>query len=339
MSSVTNLSIGLGNNCKNPSVIRWHDTDRWLFCGEVGTQFVNHSFYLDNHGDLAMFWMSNLTEDSFYTSYFDLRLGDHLPKKGIILPMAADCRLSVLADDNNNKIAVSYSYLPTESKVGFKIVERNSNSTKPLTVIQNAYPIFFNREAHNRPQKNWTPFVYNETVMLIQSVNPLRVVQVPSTALPNITLGEDNIGPLELDLYSEDVLRDLKWEYGHLRGGTNAVLLKKDLYLAFFHSSTQLRYSGGRVTYFFGAFTFSTESNPFRLLEVSPVPIIDELRYQNSWFMGHGRNVDYVPYPTSIFLENDFTLFLTCGHNDQAGFIYRMNLPLLLGSLEKIRGL
>lgn len=74
------------------------------------------------------------------------------------------------------------------------------------------------------------------------------------------------------------------WEYGELRGGTNALLLtadngayKQDFYLSFFHSLTVLQ-DAGRHTYFFGAYTFSA-TMPFHLLGLSPVPIIDDSLY------------------------------------------------------------
>ena len=59
----------------------------------------------------------------------------------------------------------------------------------------------------------------------------------------------------------------IQWDYGELRGGTAAHLVRPDLYLAFFHSKWTL--PGSRlISYFFGAYAFDTRP-PFRLKAVS----------------------------------------------------------------------
>ena len=59
----------------------------------------------------------------------------------------------------------------------------------------------------------------------------------------------------------------LEWDYGELRGGTAALRVRPDLFLAFFHSKWRL--PGSRlISYFFGAYTFDARP-PFRLKAVS----------------------------------------------------------------------
>jgi len=67
----------------------------------------------------------------------------------------------------------------------------------------------------------------------------------------------------------------VQWEYGEIRGGTNAVFLEgRGEYLGMFHSMGNLAMES-KSTYFFGAFTFSADP-PFRLLRLSHMPILDK---------------------------------------------------------------
>ena len=62
-------------------------------------------------------------------------------------------------------------------------------------------------------------------------------------------------------------LPSFHWDFGEIRGGTAAHLVRPDLYLGFFHSKKTL--PGSRlVSYFFGAYAFDTQP-PFRLKAVS----------------------------------------------------------------------
>ena len=86
--------------------------------------------------------------------------------------------------------------------------------------------------------KNWSPFVYNGSVCLIETINPLRVLQsfTPTTLegtggkLPELG------GELEGVLLSHAEPAAIDWDYGDLRGGTPAKLIDDDHYLLFFHS-------------------------------------------------------------------------------------------------------
>ena len=58
-----------------------------------------------------------------------------------------------------------------------------------------------------------------------------------------------------------------EWEYGELRGGTAAHLVRPDLYLAFFHTKYKLPASR-LISYFFGAYAFDAQP-PHNLKAVS----------------------------------------------------------------------
>jgi len=118
--------------------------------------------------------------------------------------------------------------------------------------------------------------------MFIQSINPLHVVSVQNNSL----LFESNNVNVATVSFKAPV--ETGWNYGHIHGGTPAQLLQEcDCYLSFFHSKGFL--SGNALsTYFAGAFTF-TKDPPFRLLSISPFPIVARSLYQGPWVPFHNR--------------------------------------------------
>ncbi len=89
------------------------------------------------------------------------------------------------------------------------------------------------------------------------------------------------------------------WRYGTLRGGTNPVYLPKyKKHLAIFHTAKYV--ASGMHTYFMGAYTFTAEP-PFRILEISSYPIMEDFLYTGPWNGLKNRHIDYVPFPMSLF--------------------------------------
>ena len=86
------------------------------------------------------------------------------------------------------------------------------------------------------------------------------------------------------------------------------------------------------VTYFMGGYSFSSKP-PFRLLGVSNAPIVDESFYNGPWLR---KNVCYVVYPTSLWLQGNDTLQLVMGFNDFSGYLLQISLAELLKSLVKV---
>jgi hypothetical protein len=105
-----------------------------------------------------------------------------------------------------------------------------------------------------QPQKNWSPFVHNGSVFLVERINPLHIVSINHTDCHAQTVSQS------------PTTFNLAWNYGEIRGGTNAVLVRNHLqhtfhkehshvYMAFFHSNKQI--PGNYVrTYFFGLYIF-----------------------------------------------------------------------------------
>lgn len=152
----------------------------------------------------------------------------------------------------------------------------------------------------------------------------------------------------------------LMWEYGHIRGGTPALLLSRvnfetDCYLAFFHSRKVIhpheRGLKPRDTYFMGAYLFSA-APPFVPLALSRVPILVEEYYQGKWCV---PSVDYVVYPVGYYLSESMdptypppavekhgegytvteqtVVHMSMGRNDEEGWLVQLPLGKLLSSL------
>lgn len=119
----------------------------------------------------------------------------------------------------------------------------------------------FERQKVMRWEKNWVPFVYENTLLLAYSLNPHRIMQV---------MEKESCKTYALSN------KKIEWKWGELRGGTPAIL-DDDQYLALFHSSIKMKsvQSNGKIMphYFMGAYTFSS-TPPFEIKKISPFPII-----------------------------------------------------------------
>lgn len=173
------------------------------------------------------------------------------------------------------------------------------------------------------PEKNWSPFVFNNhDVYLIQSINPLRIMgYIPNG--PNADTGAAIVA-------SEAPLAFHPFQYGHLRGGTNAIDIG-DRYLAIFHS-TKVLPGNYLTTYFMGAFTF-TKTQPWRLLSISPEPIMDDWMYQGPYAPFKNRKMDYVVFPNSLNRLNEHEILIGFGYQDNRGYAATVKLKALLESM------
>jgi len=86
---------------------------------------------------------------------------------------------------------------------------------------------------------------------------------------------------------------------------------------------------GNSRSYFFGAYIFSDQP-PFKLLYISPMPIMTKQLYTGR--KARKYNIEVVVFPTSLFLEGN-TVVLSGGFNDEEAIIMRMDLTELIDSL------
>ena len=110
-------------------------------------------------------------------------------------------------------------------------------------------------------QKNWSPFVWRDQILLSYFLNPHEVLK------PDLAQGICHT------FY--ETTTPFNWKWGQLRGGTAAQLVDGE-YLGFFHSSIYMcsQASSGKenIHYFMGAYTFSPDP-PFGITKMTPYPI------------------------------------------------------------------
>lgn len=134
--------------------------------------------------------------------------------------------------------------------------------------IQPTYPKHTN--THKESHKNWSPFLFHGHPLLIQSINPLVVVNETEIESKDGSSTSTTTTTTVAEVVSYSKLPRIKWPYGSLRGGTNCILINDSYYLSFFHTKTHFD-SSYMATYVMGAYTFSN-SIPFQLLSISTYP-------------------------------------------------------------------
>ncbi len=181
--------------------------------------------------------------------------------------------------------------------------------------------VYFEGERFERSEKNWVPFEYNGELLLAYSIVPHRIVR-----------------PLHGKSTCENVassLRSIKWNWGVLRGGTQAFLIDGE-YLAFFHCSKSMMtaHSGGSSIphYFMGAYSFEKDP-PFSLTHISPKPIVGKNFY-------HGPAYKTwkplrVVFPAGYLYDNQ-NIWVVYGRQDHEMWVVKLDKKGLLESLVPV---
>jgi hypothetical protein len=164
-------------------------------------------------------------------------------------------------------------------------------SDNSLYILKPTKSLMMSHERSKKKEKNWVFFEYGRNsanLLFIVTIQPLRVIMpIPKHSDEDlITVSNSrNYGHVP-DSYKEDLrykeygvkdhvyserynphtvslsgIKNFCWNYGELRGGTEAKIVG-DEYLAFFHSQGTI-HSRSSMTYWMGAYTF-TRKAPFR---------------------------------------------------------------------------
>lgn len=237
-----------------------------------------------------------------------------------------DPRLLVL---NDNNLLVTYaSVFEKLNRYSSLLININKNG---LAHLYNSTQLI--HKETGIAQKNWVPFEYNNTLLYMQTINPLHIVSVGNKV--------DIDTNITTTMYKLDEVK-LPWpeEFGKLRGGTPAILIK-DVYLSFFHSKGYCQKPFKYGTYLIGAITFCPHP-PFNIHSISYQPIV------NDSFYGYGipwlwPSLDFAVYPSGIIATSDHNnnsksnsnyVYVSIGHQDKNAFIVKFKVSSLLKSLE-----
>lgn len=171
-------------------------------------------------------------------------------------------------------------------------------------------------------EKNWTPFVWNNNLLMIFSITPHDIL------LPDLLSGS-------CESIYETKSSPISWEWADvlrgspdLRGGTPALLVDGE-YLAFFHSSfiTRTKASNDKKMrhYYMGAYTFSANP-PFEVTSISPYPIVGKGFYTKS-------NLNKRVIFPGGFIVSGSNIYLAYGKDDSEIWIATINKQRLKNTL------
>ncbi len=170
---------------------------------------------------------------------------------------------------------------------------------------------------HQKWQKNWVPFIYENTLLLGYTLAPQEIL------LPDLATGECRTFC--------KTSSNIHWPWGILRGGTPAQLVDGQ-YLSFFHSFALTRsmasVANAKAHYYMGAYTFSS-TPPFEITAVSREPFVDADFYTRS-------GLDKVVFFPGGYLDRGTFLLLAYGKDDKEIWIGRIDKTFLKESLVAV---
>jgi predicted GH43/DUF377 family glycosyl hydrolase len=170
-----------------------------------------------------------------------------------------------------------------------------------------------------RYEKNWVPFEYHGELLLGQNLTPHRILR------PRL-----GTGTCETIACS---FGNIQWNWGAIRGGTQALLLDEEHYLSFFHSWIDIPtiQSNGRkiAHYVIGAYMFQAHP-PFAITAISPTPIVAENFYRPPYYK------TWKPlrciFPAGIVIDDNY-IWISYGRQDHEIWIAKLDKRSLLQSL------
>lgn len=159
-----------------------------------------------------------------------------------------------------------------------------------------------------RTEKNWSPFIWNEEICFIYTISPFQMVQIGANGLCHLLPSK---------------FPAIRWRWGELRGGSQAIPISDREYITFFHSSVS---NENCVRYFMGAMTFSADP-PFSITGMSQEPIV------GSGFYTSDDKSRQIIYPAGVVMEGDF-FYLSYGKDDHEVWIAKLDRQKLLDQLK-----
>lgn len=180
----------------------------------------------------------------------------------------------------------------------------------------------FEGENQQRWQKNWVPFEYEGKLMLSYSIQPHRVL------FPFLDGSEEAFTVASSS-------GNIVWDWGQLRGGTQA-LLDGDHYLSFFHSTKEMKTQqskGAKIShYFMGAYTFE-KNPPFSVTSISPQPLVTPGFYSGP--LHQTWKPIRVVFPGGLIFDDTY-IWVAYGRQDHEIWITKLDKKELYKSLVPV---
>jgi hypothetical protein len=171
--------------------------------------------------------------------------------------------------------------------------------------------------AQSWQQKNWVPFEWQGSLFFTYSINPHEI------------LGSNLRNGLCYSLYK--TTSSIQWEYGTLRGSSDAQLVDGEFW-AFFHSGAKMRSSASFNAkawhYFMGLYTFSAEP-PFAITQMTQKPILSHDFYTRSH---HEKRVIF----PGGFVVDGSRIYVAYGKDDREIWIATLDKEQLKKNLTPV---
>ncbi len=285
----------------NPSVTRWKE--KILVCFRIRTKKTTH--------EIGFVWVDENFNQISKPSVLSLP-----PHPSTSFNLQQDPRLITIGD----RLYMVYSNIIP----GAKIAQVRRVFVTEIHFDGNAfyadppeYLAKFEGENEARWEKNWTPFVYNDRLLLGYSITPHRIFQIDEPSRCSTIASSLGL---------------ISWDWGFLRGGTTA-LPQGDQYLSFFHSSKTLQtvHSNGKPLphYVMGAYMFANKP-PFEITRISPSPIVGNNFYSpppyKTW------KPLRVVFPGGFIMDENH-IWVVYGRQDFESWVVKLDKKALLKSL------
>ena len=179
-------------------------------------------------------------------------------------------------------------------------------------------------------EKNWVPFVYEDSIHFMFCINPPVVVRVP----PGFAAAAGGSEDLRTEFVSAGSNATARWRYGPMRGGSPALYdAALGGYVSFFHSHIKFpvhtTFWRGVLSYYMGCYVFAAQP-PFGIQLMSERPLVGPSWYNDTWANIQKRRVIW---PAGVIaLPNEFVV--SYGRDDETMHAVRLDRRKLTDSLQ-----
>lgn len=293
----------------NPSIVRWNDSFLMSFRINDGKPFSVKPIgliWLDENFNIKskpyILKIRNQKKSTFFV-HEDAKIEDQDPRLIVI----------------DNRLYMVYNNF----KIGRMFVAQVYFDEEGIFLDNPECLLHFENADAKRIEKNWVPFQYDNKLLLAYSISPHRIfLPLPGTE------------SCKTYAYSNN---NIPWNWGQLRGGTQALLVDGK-YLAFFHSSKYIKssYSKRKILahYFMGAYVFE-KNPPFKITHISSFPIICDDFYNGEDYKTKTWKPLRVIFPMGFVFDDNY-IWISYGKQDHECWIVKLDKKKLFKSLKPL---
>lgn len=300
----------------NPSIVLWHGHLLMSF-REIGDPLEVSPLPSGGDSRIGLIWLDEQFNPIGIPQILSLKSAN------IKAMQSEDARLITVGDHLYLIYSGNGNNIIDDEGFRMYVAELTFDGTH-FSVLRNECLSQFEGRNKNKREKNWVPFAYDDKLYLSYSLKPHKILQ------PLL-----NGSKTCLSICSS--MPSIVWEWGELRGGTPALPIDDNQYLAFFHSAKVLAtvHSDYQEVphYFMGAYLFSREA-PFAIKQISPEPICGQGFYRGYSYVPYWHPVQVV-FPCGFIFDEQF-IWVAYGRQDHEMWIVKLDRQGLLESMIQV---